>query len=61
MTSAAEAKLDARIRPEITILRSRTSYPRRTRRPVSRRPALSVLPGGADPAGAETVARPVPG
>jgi hypothetical protein len=48
MTSAAEAKLDARIRPEITILRSRTSYPRRARRPVSRQPALSVLPGGAD-------------
>jgi LysM domain-containing protein len=48
MTSAAEAKLDARIRPEITILRSRTSYPRRTRRPVSHRPALSVLPGGAE-------------
>jgi hypothetical protein len=63
MTSAAEAKLDARIRPEITILRSRTSYPRRASRPasgrpasgrpvsgrpVSARPALSVLPGGAD-------------
>ncbi len=48
MTSAAEAKLDARIRPEITILRSRTSYPRRARRPVARRPALSVLPGGSD-------------
>jgi hypothetical protein len=29
MTSAAEAKLDARIRPDITALRSRTSYPRR--------------------------------
>jgi len=42
MTSAAEAKLDARIRPDITILRSRTSYPRR------HRPALAVLPGGAD-------------
>lgn len=61
MTSAAEAKLDARIRPEITILRSRTSYPRRARHPVSRRPALCVLPGGADAAGADTVARPVPG
>ena len=42
MTSAAEAKLDARIRPDITTLRSRTSYPRR------HRPALAVLPGGAD-------------
>jgi nucleoid-associated protein YgaU len=49
MTSAAEAKLDARIRPDITILRSRTSYPRR------HRPALAVLPGGADlPAAAES-------
>jgi hypothetical protein len=46
MTSAAEAKLDARIRPDITIMRSRTSYPRR------HRPALAVLPGGADLAGA---------
>ena len=43
ITSAAEAKLDARIRPDITILRSRTSYPRR------HRPALAVLPGGAEP------------
>jgi len=42
LTSAAEAKLDARIRPDITILRSRTPYPRR------HRPALAVLPGGAD-------------
>ena len=57
MTSAAEAKLDARIRPEITILRSRTSYPRRARGPVSRRPELSVLPGGAD---AGQVVRPAP-
>jgi nucleoid-associated protein YgaU len=47
-TSAAEARLDARIRPEITTLRSRTPYPRR------HRPALAVLPGGADrPDGAE--------
>ena len=29
MTSAAEANLDARIRPEISALRSKTSYPRR--------------------------------
>ena len=42
ITSAAEAKLDARIRPDITILRSRTSYPRRYR------PVLTVLPGGAE-------------
>jgi hypothetical protein len=42
ITSAAEAKLDARIRPDITVLRSRTSYPRR------HRPPLSVIAGGAD-------------
>ena len=42
LTSAAEARLDARIRPEIITLRSRTPYPRR------HRPALAVLPGGAD-------------
>jgi nucleoid-associated protein YgaU len=48
LTSAAEARLDARIRPDITTLRSRTPYPRR------HRPALAVLPGGADrPDGAE--------
>ena len=29
MTSAAEAKLDARVRPQITELRSRTPYPKR--------------------------------
>ncbi len=54
VASAAEAKLDARIRPDITVLRSVTPYPRR------RRPALTVLDGGIDPgaaagpAGAET-------
>ena len=48
ITSAAEAKLDARIRPEITVMRSRTSYPRRGRGHAPLRPALSVLPGGAD-------------
>ena len=45
LTSTAEAKLDARIRPDITTLRSRTPYPRR------HRPALAVLPGGADQPG----------
>jgi nucleoid-associated protein YgaU len=51
--SAAEAKLDARIRPDIAVLRSVTPYPRR------HRPALT-LDGGIDrgqaaaPAGAET-------
>ena len=48
MTSAAEAKLDARIRPEIAVLRLRTSYPRRARGQVARRPALAVLAGGAE-------------
>jgi nucleoid-associated protein YgaU len=42
MTSAAEAKLDARIRPDITAMRSRTSYPRR------HRPPLAVIAGGGD-------------
>jgi len=42
ITSAAEAKLDARIRPDITVLRSRTSYPRR------HRPPLSVIEGAAE-------------
>jgi LysM domain len=48
MTSAAEAKLDARIRPEIAVLRSRTPYPRRSRGRAIRRHALAVLPGGAE-------------
>ena len=51
LTSAAEARLEARIRPDITTLRSRTPYPRR------HRPALAVLTGGADrPDGAEASA-----
>jgi hypothetical protein len=45
--SAAEAKLDARIRPEITVLRSVTPYPRR------HRPALAVLNGGVLDGGVE--------
>ncbi len=40
ISSAAEAKLEASIRPEITVMRARTSYPRR------HRPALAALPGG---------------
>lgn len=66
MTSAAEAKLDARIRPEITVLRSRTSYPRRARGRAAGRSALAVLPGGADaghaarpPENADTPAGPM--
>ncbi len=67
MTSAAEAKLDARIRPDIAVLRSRTSYPRRARGEAARRPPLAVLAGGAE-AGhaakpskdADTPAGPVP-
>ncbi|HXP18895.1 MAG TPA: hypothetical protein VN840_04520, partial [Streptosporangiaceae bacterium] len=44
--SAAEAKLDAAIRPEITVLRSRSSYP------VRHRPAESSRTAGADGGGA---------
>lgn len=50
ISSAAEAKLEARIRPEVTVMRARTSYPRR------HRPALSALPGGQ----AEAEARALP-
>lgn len=49
ITSAAEAKLDARIRPEITALRSRTPYPKR-------RTSASV-PGAAAPAHASETPR----
>jgi nucleoid-associated protein YgaU len=45
LTSAAEAKLDARIRPDITEMRSRTPYPKRR---------LSVVP----PAGGSAAAEP---
>jgi hypothetical protein len=51
MTSAAEAKLDSRIRPEISVLRSKTSYPKRSRAQAARRPDLTVLRGGAMPSG----------
>jgi LysM domain len=51
ISSAAEAKLEASIRPEITVLRARTSYPRR------HRPALAALPG-AEP---DAAARALPG
>ncbi len=47
-TSAAEARLDARIRPEIAVLRSRTSYPRRSRGRATSGPALAVLRGEAE-------------
>ncbi|HEX9065498.1 MAG TPA: LysM peptidoglycan-binding domain-containing protein [Streptosporangiaceae bacterium] len=40
-SSAAEAKLEAALRPEISVMRARTSYPRR------HRPVLTALPGGA--------------
>ncbi len=43
MTSVAEAKLDARIRPEIAVMRSRTSYPKR---PLAM--AREAGPGGGD-------------
>ncbi|HVB42135.1 MAG TPA: LysM peptidoglycan-binding domain-containing protein [Streptosporangiaceae bacterium] len=49
MTSAAEAKLDARIRPDVTLLFSRTSYRTRLRRTGT---VGNVEPGGASPADA---------
>src|SRR5690349_12570366 len=48
ITSAAEARLDARIRPEIAVLRSRTPYPRRARGRAASGPALAMLRGGAE-------------
>jgi len=45
MTSAAEARLDARIRPEITVLRSRTPYPKR--RPPAAQAARQWAPAEA--------------
>lgn len=51
MTSAAEAKLDARIRPEITALRARTSYPKRHR-------SFSLVQPGAEPDEVRSDARP---
>jgi hypothetical protein len=56
ITSAAEAKLDARIRPDITQLRSRTSYPRRHRPPLSAI-AGGTAPGGHQASGASTTER----
>jgi LysM domain len=67
ISSAAEAKLEASIRPEITVLRARTSYPRRHRPPVAALPgsqpdaAVRALPGGqagsaVDGANADTAA-----
>jgi LysM domain len=50
ISSAAEAELEARIRPEVAVMRARTSYPRR------HRPALAALPGGQ----AKASARPLP-
>src|SRR5215467_238958 len=48
--SLAEAKLDARIKPDVAALRSVTSYPRR------HRPPLAVLPGGLESDETATVA-----
>jgi LysM domain len=45
ISSAAEAKLEASIRPEIAVMRARTAYPRR------HRPSLAALPGGQSGAG----------
>jgi hypothetical protein len=58
MTSAAEAKLNARIRPDIAAMRARTSYPKRR---------LTVVPdtepgdrAGAGQPGPESVQAPAP-
>ena len=50
MTSAAEAKLDARVRPQISELRSRTSYPTR-RSDTGSREAQASAPAEAAPVG----------
>lgn len=49
MTSAAEAKLDARVRPQIVALRARTSYPKRR----SDAQTQVSVPAAADSAGSE--------
>jgi nucleoid-associated protein YgaU len=50
-TSAAEAKLDARIRPDITEMRSRTPYPKRRLSVVpTAGPGTPGGPGAAEPA-----------
>ena len=43
MTSAAEAKLDARVRPQISQMRSRTPYPKR-RSDVASQQTVSLVP-----------------
>lgn len=47
MTSAAEAKLDARVRPQIVAMRSRTSYPKR-RQAEAVQPEAVAAPAQAD-------------
>jgi LysM repeat protein len=47
MTSAAEAKLDARVRPQITELRSRTPYPKRRSDTESPAQQLAAAPSRA--------------
>jgi nucleoid-associated protein YgaU len=74
MTSAAEAKLDARVRPQITALRSRTSYLRRRSdaqaqpaasrsawpAPVPPEPGTPGTPGTPGAPGTESRVRPAP-
>jgi hypothetical protein len=60
MTSAAEAKLDARVRPQILQLRSRTPYPKRRSDAESQQPdhqsaAEAAEPQSADPQAATPV------
>lgn len=48
MTSAAEAKLDARVRPQITEMRSRTPYPKRRSEAGSQEAQAPSDAGSAD-------------
>jgi nucleoid-associated protein YgaU len=59
MTSAAEAKLDARVRPQISEMRSRTPYPRRRSDPGSEEsttPAETAVSSTALPVGVASLA-----
>jgi len=55
MTSAAEAKLDARVRPQISEMRSRTPYPRR-RSEAGSQEAVPPAPAETAPVGVASLA-----
>lgn len=59
MTSAAEAKLDARVRPQISEMRSRTPYPKRRSDTGSQQtpaPAPEDVPQTTEPVGVASLA-----